>query len=71
MRRIFTYIAAALLAGAAFSACSVKETANDSLGSREIKFTASVGQFQTKADEAQVESIGLFVSAGVSPKVSR
>lgn len=61
MRRIFTYIAAALLAGAAFSACSVKETANDSLGSREIKFTASVGQFQTKADEAQVESIGLFV----------
>ena len=71
MRRIFTYIAAALLAGAAFSACSVKETANDSLGSREIKFTASVGQFQTKADEAQVESIGLFVYGPYSSQLNK
>lgn len=71
MRRIFTYIAAALLAGAAFSACSVKETANDSLGSREIKFTASVGQFQTKADEAQAQSFGLFVYGTYSEQLNK
>lgn len=71
MRRIFTYIAATLLAGVSFIACSVKETADDNIGSREIKFTASVGQFQTKADEAPAESIGLFVYGPISTHINK
>ncbi len=60
MRKVFVNIAAALLAGAAMVACSVKENGSDTLGKKEIKFTASVGQFETKADAA-VQAVGLYV----------
>ncbi|MBQ9410044.1 MAG: fimbrillin family protein [Bacteroidales bacterium] len=62
MRKVFMNIAAVLLAGAALVACSVKENGSDTLGKKEIKFTASVGQFQTKADAADAASaVGLYV----------
>ena len=57
-------IAAVLLGGAALVACSVKENGSDTLGKKEIKFTASVGQFETKADAA-VQAVGPGHSAGV------
>lgn len=60
MRKVFVNIAAALLAGAAMVACSVRENGSDTLGKKEIKFTASVGQFETKADAA-VQAVGLYV----------
>ena len=60
MRKIFMNIAAVLLGGAALVACSVKENGSDTLGKKEIKFTASVGQFETKADAA-AQAVGLYV----------
>lgn len=62
MRKVFTYIAAAILTGTALVGCSVKDSVKETVGNREIKFTASVGQFEVKADNGGLEgSIGLFL----------
>ena len=69
MKRYLQFLTVALSAAALFAACDRTESDVDVAGGKEIRFSAAIGQYQTKATDTAFEEgdvVGLFAAEPVS-----